>query len=62
MLPSFFDLYTSSYAQAILDHNPPIYISSIGRMSGVYQHFQILLAEKESHELFAQPGLELQSS
>jgi hypothetical protein len=46
------------YAQAGLDHDPPIYASYEAEMIGMLLHVQLLLVEMGSFNFFAWAGLE----
>jgi hypothetical protein len=57
-----FGIGSSVYAWPGLDCYPPIYASCLAEMTGMHHHGQLLLVDVESLELFAQVGLEQQSS
>jgi hypothetical protein len=58
---AIFEILGLLFVQASVDHDPPIYASCVAGMTGAYHHAQ-LSVEMASQELFAQAGLQLQSS
>jgi hypothetical protein len=57
-----FEIGSSVFACASLNHDPLIYVSHVAGMKGMCHHTSFSLHEMISNECFAQAGLELRSS